>query len=320
MTTEKPTADLGGASIEARIERHLAAQDEPLESKEPATEPETPEATEAPAEDAQAENEPQIELSALAKVLGVDDAALDVDESGAVFVKTKIDGKEGAAKFVDLVKSYQLQGHVDAKAREAAAREQHLEQETRERIQHFARIGQVAEQEMMREFASINWQELAQHDPAEYVAKKAAFEARQAQIGQLFGELNATNERMIERSRAAAAQYIAEHIPGWSPGNAIDVEMTKYVTSIGLSNVAPLLAQAPQLAVLIHKARLFDEASGKAVAAVKKVATAPKLVKPGQSVSARDRAAEGVSAIKEKIRKSGGKDGIAEFLMASGKV
>ena len=119
--TSTPT---GGESTLDRLEALLSSEDapqepsEPIESvseDEPAPEPETEGAEK---QDDETPNEYQ--LADVAKLLGAEESALDVDEDGSILVKTKIDGQEGKVKFADLVKSYQLQGHVDKQVREAA--------------------------------------------------------------------------------------------------------------------------------------------------------------------------------------------------------
>lgn len=198
MTVENPTGD-AGASITERIERFLSPEPQPApetelpkaEDPQPESVPET--AEEQPAGDEPTESdEPQLSISDLAKYLGVDENTLDVDDDGSVKVKTKIDGKEGAAKFQDLVKSYQLQGHVDAKAREAAEaakalqeRVQQFEQYAQTEVQKLSQLANVAHHELMRDVAEIDWQKLAYDDPASYVQKKAEFEARQMRVNQL---------------------------------------------------------------------------------------------------------------------------------------
>lgn len=314
MAVENPTAEPGGASITDRLETLLAN-----EAAAPETAPEPAEVT--PESDAsEGADEPQYAISEVAKILGIDENALDVDDDGALKVKTKIDGREGAAKFVDLVKSYQLQGHVDAKAREVAAREAKFEQQTQAEIRRLAQLGQMAEQELNREFAAINWQALSRDDPAEYVAKRAELEERQNRLGNLFAQLSQADNQTKTTRMQATAQYLAEHVEGWQPGNDIDKALSKYASEIGITDTASVLLSSPAVAIALHKARLYDEGKTKSATVEKIVRAAPKFVKPGQPVSAQVKASENVRSLRENIRKSGGRTGVAEYLLATGKV
>ena len=340
MTVENPTGD-AGASISERIETFLAGQtseEQPKEQRqaepEKAVEVETPEtAEEAPADDEQQADEPQISLTDLAKYLGVDESTLDIDEDGGVKVKTKIDGKEGAAKFHDLVKSYQLQGHVDAKAREAAETQKALSERVQQfeafaqtETQRLTQLAQMAQAELAGDIQSVNWQELARNDPAEYVAKQAEFNQRQGRVNQLMGEVQQRNQQ-VEQSRNARMEQAAQHVAtyletnveGWKAGNDVDKALQEYAVKSGIQNTRDVLLHVPSVAVLLNKAMLYDQGKAKSAVVEKQVRAAPKLVKPGQSVDAKQRAEESTRSLKENIRKSGGKKGIAEYLMATGR-
>jgi hypothetical protein len=341
MSDENPTGD-AGASITERIERLISpeaeqTQDAPAQESQGTDEQETPDvqAEEQPASDETTEaDEPQIRLTDLASLLGVEEDALDVDEEGNPFFKTKIDGKEGTAKFADLVKSYQLQGHVDAKARQAAEQERALQERVQQfeshaqaEMQRYEQLAQVANHVLMQDFGQINWQELAYNDPAAYVAKKAEFEARQGQVNQLFNavqqrgqELQQSQQATYQQKLAKAAERITSEVPGWESGNDIDVSIGNFARENGFVDTPAILAEYPQAAKILWEAMQYRQGKQNASVAEKKVRTAPKLVKPGQSVGAKERQAEGVRGLKEQIRKSGGKSGIAEYLMRTGKV
>jgi hypothetical protein len=336
MTVENPTGD-AGASITERIENYLSTPKEPQQYD---AEPEAPEtqAEELPAGDEPPESdEPQLSLSDIAKYLGVEDNLLDLDEDGSVKVKTKIDGKEGAAKLQDLVKSYQLQGHVDARAREAAEQARTLQDRVSQfeayaqtEAQKFATLAHIANQELMREVADINWQELARNDPAEYIAKQAEFQGRQARVQQLMAEAQEQQNKFqqvqqyrYQQTIEAEAQRLKTLIPEWSDNTVRESErgeLVKWAKGHGLTDAdISSLVKADHVAVL-RKAWLYDQGKAKANIVEKQVRVAPKLVKPGQSADAVQRQQNSLRDLKDNIRKSGGKRGIAEYLMASGKV
>ena len=350
MSADNPTPD-GGASVTERIERYLAAS-EPQEQQETQEQPgqqsapETPETqqAEAPESDVpeQAE-ETQLSLSDVAKILGVDETALDVDEDGTVKVKTKVDGKEGAAKFNDLLKSYQLQGHIDAKAREAAEmhrqaaeRVQQFESFAQQKAQEFAQIFNAAQALFTEEFGQVNWDDLAKNDPIGYVEKQHAYNAKLQklnQIGQAY-QNEAQNFQQAQQYRhaqklASEAQRLSTLVPEWADEKTATAEKTQLVSwlqNMGANpeTIAALDGSVFADAALLKALRigmLADANKGKAQAIQKKVLTAPKLVKPGQSVDARERQASSVKELKAQVIKTGGKRGsVADWLIATGKV
>lgn len=337
MSVENPTAE-GGASITERIEQYLSAGEQP-EGKPGQSAPETPEVeaeATASGEPEQAE-ETQLSLSDVAKVLGVEESALDVDEDGSLKIKTKVDGKEGAAKFQELIKSYQLQGHVDAKAREAAEihrhaqeRAQQFEAYAQQQAQQFAHILQSAQQVIAGEFGSVNWDELSRNDPVGYVEKRHQYEQRMGQLQQIHARaqqeaanfVQAQNYRQ-QQTLMAEAQRLVQLVPEWTNEtvrNSETAQMREWLSKKGASPETIAGIRDAALVASLRVAMLSEANQSKTAAVEKKVRAAPKLVKPGQATTAGEKNAEGLRALKQTIRESGGKRGIAEYLIASGKV
>lgn len=350
MQGENPTAGDGGASISSRLESFLAASegDSTTQPAAPAAErkeedqqaPET-NATEVeaqPESDAQSEVEgPQLSITDLAKYLGVDESALDVSDDGAVLVKTKIDGKDGAAKFKDMLKSYQLQGHVDNKAREAADAQKSLQERVNQfeayaqsRSEQLDTLANIAQQELLAEYGAVDWTALSQQDPAAYVAEQHKFQQRQGRVTQLMTAAQ-QQKQQYEQATAQKAQLFHQQevsrlpslIPEWSDEKVREAEKSElrnWCKTQGFSDHDLASLNRAEMVVSLRKAMLFDKGKTAVAATEKKVRLAPKLVKPGQSTDARQRADEGVQGLKNTIRKSGGKSGVADYLLATGKV
>ena len=343
---EKPTGSDPGVSIEERVERIISppqevkqeAQETP--EAQAAVEQETPDVdAEVPASDAQEEAEgPHISLTDAAKILGVDESVLDIDEDGTLKIKTKIDGQEGAAKLNDFLKSYQLQGHIDAKSRKVAEEYQRVQAErvqfegmARQEVQRFETLASVAQQQLMAEFASVNWDELSQSDPIDYIAKKHAYEARGAQIQGLMQQANQYRQQLDQSQQVRLAQHLqAEHqrlssaIPEWSdPQKAAQEkgQLAEWLRANGASEYAINTLYDAGVVYALRKAMLADKAAPKVAAVEKKVRAAPKLVRAGQSSDATQRAAEGVRSLTDQIRKTGGKNNsVEEWLIRTGRV
>lgn len=349
MSVDNPTAD-GGASVTERIEKILGgseqtetqdASQEQEDEGQSAPEPEV-EAQEPESGEPEQEEGPQYQLSDVAKLLGVEESALDVDEDGSIKVKTKIDGKEGAAKFNDLLKSYQLQGHVDAKAREAAEihrqaqeRVQQFEQYAYQEAQRFSEVYQAAKQFFIEDFGNVNWDHLSTNDPIGYVEKQHAYNARRQRLEAAEARANeAAHKFLVEKEQRldhrvrTESERISTLIPEWKDEATRTTELNSLVPWLKQhgandSTIAALhrseFADAGLLKALLVGLRA-ESSKPKTQALQKMVRAAPKLVKPGQSLDARQRSADGVKALKQTIRQSGGKRGIADFLMATGKV
>lgn len=334
-----------GAILE-RLENYLTASDSPVEQKQEVkaeVEVEVPAETEVEAEQEQKEDvqdevtESQIELSTFAQILGIDEDKLDVDDDGNVYVKTKIDGEEGRAKFQDLVKSYQLEGHLNKRNMEVAEQQKMLqakmaevEQQAQARIQQLEAVTSVAIQELQREYQSVDWQNLRVADPGEYAAKIAEFQQREARIGQAVQKIQAERQQAELQNQERFNNYLREEsqkllnaIPEWTKPEVAQKEkndIKTYAMGYGYQP-AELESLADHRQVLIlRKAMLYDQIQKSKPDVTKRVVKAPKLVKPGSPVSKQERDSESLASLKSTIRKSGGDKGIEAYLLRTGKV
>lgn len=337
MTDEKPTGtESAGASIAERLEERFGnGQQTESEATGQEAAPNPAETTaEVPASDAQTETEgPQYELADVAQIMGLDAELLDVDEDGALLLKTKIDGKDGTAKLQDLVKSYQLQGHVDAKVRHVAEQEKqlgervvYLEQFAQTKHQELENLLQAANHMLAQEFHGLDWDQLLQNDPLDYQAKRHSWEKRSAQIqqlGQAFNQHRQQIAQAMDQKRGEDFMRQMQRLPGltdWKDAKSVETglsEMAKWLSDKG-ANLQLGLADAVTLS-LLRSAMLVEQKAPKVAAAEQKVRAAPKLVRPGQGTDKAQRQSESVRGLKEQIKKSGGKSGIAEYLIATGR-
>jgi hypothetical protein len=332
-----------GASTLDRIERFLAAEDD--QSPEP-KQPEK-EATDQPAEEKEVEPDnggeeqdagPQLSTSDLAKYLGIDENLLDLDEDGTVKLKTKVDGVEGAAKLAEVLKSYQLEGHVNKRSMELAEREkamharaQQVEQQFAQELENTKRLQQFALAELTNEFQSIDWNTLDQQDPG---AAARLWQKYQARMGSIQGNLQQIAQREQQTSQVmshrqaealqAEAQRIPTLIPEWKDQDVAakeSQELVEWALKFGHSQetIKRLNMSSAVDIATFRKAMLFDKLQQSKAVVENKVRTAPKLVKPGQTQPT-DGKSQNVRNLRTQLKASGGKQGIEELLLASGKV
>jgi hypothetical protein len=333
---EKPTPS-EDASIQERLESFLAAEEGDQPEIQPAEQAEAETEVETEGDVPEQADEPQLTTSDLAKVLGVDEDVLDSDEEGNLFIRTKIDGQEGRAKFEDFLKVYQLQGHIDNKAREVAEQQRmaqeaiaQQQQAISQRMQYVEDMANLAYQTLLQDSQTVDWAALARDDPAEYVARQHEFNARKGQIDQMMQAvqqhkmgLSQQNEQFIAQKLEKAKADIREAFPDWGSEKA--TETTKYITSyerygISQQDLADLNRGVYGAAPLVwaHKAMLYDRMQQTKADVEKKVRTAPKLVKAGQPAN-ESRQEKTVRDLKSVVKKSGGKMGITDYLIATGK-
>jgi hypothetical protein len=343
MTVENPTAGDSGASITDRLEKYLAADDS-TPSPAPATQEAVPDTqaaqpeTETPEKDAPEQvSQPQLTTSDLAKVLGIDESALDVDADGNVSIKTKIDGKEGAAKFADLLKTHQIQGHAENRAREVAQREaafatraQEAEQSYQQRLGQAEQLMNIAAQELLAEFNQYDWKALEHHeDQGAVAALKLKFRERNEKIQGAMQGINAQRGQMNQQAQwqnqqrlAAEMERLPTFIPEWKDQAVAQregKEMIDWARAKGYSQeTIDRLGTSTALDIATFRnAMLFDKLQTSKVAVENKVRTAPKIVKAGTPQT--DSAQQSLRSLKANVTKTGGKNGSLEaYLMARG--
>jgi hypothetical protein len=355
MTTPNPipSGDASTPDPIDRIEAFLAAQDgdvtqdadnndEPAQNAADTTD--QPEVGE-PGKD----SEPQFTTAQLAQFLGIEESMVDVDDEGQPVFKTKIDGKEQPAKFQDFLKDYQLRGHAENRVREAAAKEQALQAREQEAVQAIQAKAQrydqaleeagalttLAEQELLREYQSIDWNALRQQDPSQFAVHQLDFQNRNARIQSTKAELQqrraqnhqVAQQQMMENMRrtlAEEAKRVPDLIPEWKDPEVWKKEfssMRDWAVSIGFNpGEVDNIGRAPHIAALRmawKQATLQKEKPE----IEKKLRLAPKIAKPGPTPQ-NDGNSATLKSLKQTVRNSSGgtsTNALAAYLMASGK-
>ena len=327
-----------GASTLDRLERYLAAQDAPDQTQTASQDTVEGAANDVkPDGDGQQSDEPQLSTTDLAKFLGLEETALDLDEDGTVKVKTKVDGVEGAAKLQDLIKSYQLQEHVDKKSREASEREKALETKAKEaeaqfaqRLQYAENLTNIAAQQLMQEFQSIDWKTLEAQDPGSAALWRQKFQERHAQLQGVHQSILREKAQAAEKGESEKQESLRKEaerlpilIPEWKDPNVAAKErgeILEWAQKAGFepADLAPFTEKARGIQ-LLRKAMLTDRLQSQKVEVENKVRKAPVLVKPGQPAQSSE--AQTLRNLRAAVQKSGGKsDAVEAYLMATKRV
>lgn len=225
-----------------------------------------------------------------------------------VKVKTEAGIDEDREVTVDeLAKGYMLQADYTRKTQEIASQRQNLEveygQALREQqtqaVDQLSRLQELVISQAAPELNGVDWVTLSVQDPARFVQLKA----RQDQVEQTWRALeqrkaqhSQANEQLLDKAVSQVLkqsdEVLSREIPGLDAAKTEkllgDVEKSIGWKRSDLHAAAKALASAgmhPQtlgkVLVLAHKAMQFDELQKAKPAALKKVAEAPKVLKPG---------------------------------------
>lgn len=294
----------------------------------------------------QTKPEPEDDLAAgedddqtLAAALGLPEDSLEYDDEGNVVFNAIIDGEATKVSMQDLVKSYQLEGHVNKKSMQLETDRREFETTRDQAYDHLTQkitvannlIGAV-EQQLLGELKGIDWDTLRATDPAEWAATRQYYTERvqwleqmKAQTGTVQKELTAEQQKAQQDQYNAFMQGEVQKMLIDNPTWKDQAVMAKEVVEIGkfLSTKYGFTAEEIANHMDARMMRMVRDAmqfvSGKDTLKGKKVPdNIPKFRTPGQqNVNRRDTTkARQVKAQKDAIRKSGGSvDSIAASLV-----
>lgn len=318
----------------ASASRELADKDpgttaETSQTKEPA-QAETPKApaqavaeTEAEGSDGEDTSASDVDFTSVAEL--ADRTGLSLDRLLDLSVPAKIDGKEAKATIRELIKSFQLDGHLTNRLQAAAKDKQAFESE-RQRVQaewqqermKIDAATQVAQRMLNHEFNGINWQEL-QNDPVQYNAKFVEFQQRQAMLNQVADQIGQERRASEEQQRQAQAAFLKEQfelleskVPEWagdSGKKAREAEIAEMADVFGKAygvtrdDLNKLIDHRDFL--VARDALRWQKLQASKPGVLKKVVAAPKLLKPGTSQSQAAQGKVAIQADRDRLRKSG---------------
>jgi hypothetical protein len=155
-----------------------------------------------------------------AKVLGVDDSTVELDEEGNLKgLKVKVDGEESTIPVKDLIAGYQLNKHVTQKSmalsEEKKAFEQLKNQASQtyvEKLETVDKLTGLIQQSLSKDFQSIDWPKLRAENPAEYAASLADFQTRQGQLQSLMSAISEERNEIQSKSQQEFQQNYQRHL------------------------------------------------------------------------------------------------------------
>ena len=311
-----------------------AELEEEINEDESPDDPNSEEEGEEVEDEQDAVEEIELDASQLADYLGIDADAIDTDEDGNLYLKTKIDGKPGKATLSELLKSYQLEGHVNQKSMQLAeerkafeAEAQAAKQALQQTLQQAQSLLQVQEQNLLGEYNSIDWNALKHHDPGLYAATRQEMAERYNEIQSAKQYTNQHGMQLTREQRAQLlnreSQALEAALPEWSDKDVQQkekAEVASYLTNHGFRPEEIAQVADHRAVVVARKAMLYDkliaEQSTKTEVAKKKVIKKPKVLKPGASKSSGQARAEAQKQKLKLVKQSGGNvDAIANLLI-----
>lgn len=225
-------------------------------------------------------------------------AKLDPQAFQALPVRVKIDGKEQDVPLADVIKSYQLEGHVNNKSIELSNAQKQFEQERdaaiglyRQQLTNAATLGQLAQAQLMGEFNQINWTQLRQTDPVQWTVLQQDFNNRSAAINQHLREVAAAQEAQsqeLQKQQAALLpkerEKMLEARPEWRDPVKFEADrkvMASYAKHLGFNDAELNSLADHRYMQVLHDAAQFRALQAANPETLKRVRAAPQMARPG---------------------------------------
>lgn len=304
------------AATESEAPAQTGAEEKPQPAKKAAAEDE-------PTEDAATEAEP-VELSTLDELAeALTDQGYNLDRLLDLEAKVKIDGKEGKARLRDLIKSHQLEGHLNQKlmthAEERKAFEAERATKTREQADKLLRMDaglQTLERALAGEFAAVDWQGLQQTDPARFNAEYIAYQQRYAQYQGIAQQIAQEQQKAQSEMAAQQQSYLQEQqtllqakVPEWADEARRKQDFAAMAPVLnkayGFSQEELGVITDHRLAMAMRDLAKYHQLMSDKPSVLKKVREAPKLLKPGAPQNRVNAEAEARQKAVLQLRKSG---------------
>lgn len=335
----------GAESIESRIEAAIFGDDAQEPEAVEAQAGEEAEAVSVDAEESEGEaqaepddetsedqdepedatDEVELDAESLAGVLGLDADSVVIDDDGNISFKTKIDGDIGTAKLADLVKSYQIEGHLTKKSMALAeerkafdSKMQEYQQQVAERLAVVDQYTSQAEQQLLAEYQSVNWQQLRNEDPGRYAQLQQDFGLKAQQLQQIKGNAAQFVAQEREKQQAAIAQQAQKMLqqeqelmladnPSWADPKAMASEVSAMV-ELGKEHG---FSEQEVRSIRDHRMiRLFKLAVAGANAtkaaqqiSAKKVKKVPKVLRAGKQTTQAEKSEVKAKSLRARVRK-----------------
>lgn len=340
--TESTEATHTGAdvSIEDRLLERLDPTPDDAPPSKDAPPGETQDEPEATAEETADDAPDQVELDAseLANMFGLDQSQVSVSDDGKLKIRVKIDGQESEATLADLVKGYQLEGHVTRKSMELADQRKALEAQTlqqqtalAQQAQQAAFLLQTAEQQLIGEYQSIDWQRLRRENPAEYSAAQLDYSQRARQIEgmkeqalsitrQYDADAQAKQAQAYEAHLEAEKAALLEAVPEWKDEAKAEAGKAEIVTFLRESGFTPEEIGSignHKALLLIRDAMAYRKAAKSTDVTAKQIKKVVKpVLKPGAVQTKAEAARKQSTEARATLRKMGGNtDSVAALLL-----
>ena len=171
----------------------------------------------------------------------------------------------------------------------------------------------------LQQFQDINWKELKDDDPMEYMEKRLEYQEAKDRISQLNNERARVHQQnqseitqVLTEKVQKEAELLSAALPEYAdPGSNLKTDIRNYALSLGFPENEIDSISDHRVVLVLHKAMLQDNAAK----GVKKVKVAPKVVKSGTPQTKSQKVKRVTQAKRERLSKTGNQRDAADVFL-----
>ena len=280
---DEATNVLGAAKTLSGLMQGLTSEPAPAEPEQT-----TEEVVEEPTED----NIPVEDVEEVEVAEATDDAEQDINESSEEPSYTvKVDGSEMEVTLDELLRGYQREADYTRKTSELSLEKskyndlmQQSQSEINNKLSKLEELTTVAQQELQQEYSRIDFEKLYDEDPSEAARLEHKMRKRAENLAMIQEETKANQQQEFQKYLQEQQHKVSTLVPEFNdPAKAskLKSDMRVYLSKLGYGEKDINSIYDARQVLLIRDAMAYDALKKSNAKVTKKVATAPKVVRPG---------------------------------------
>ena len=246
-----------------------------------------------------------------------EEATQDINESSEEPAYTvKVDGSEMEVTLDELLRGYQREADYTRKTSELSLEKskyndllQQSQSEINQKLSKLNQLTNMAQQELQREYSNIDFEKLYEDDPVEAAKLEHKMRKRAENLQQIQRETQENQMNEFQKYIQEQQNKVATLIPEFNdPAKASKMksDMRSYLMKLGYNDQEINSVYDSRQVLLIRDAMAYNKLKKSNVKVTKKVAQAPKVVKPGVPKTKAEQAAKQRRDKLNHLKKTGG--------------
>ena len=268
-------------------------------------------------QDVDEETENQMEITE-------EEAEQDINESSEEPTYTvKVDGTEMSVTLNELLRGYQREADYTRKTSELSLEKskyndlmQQSQSEINNKLSKLTELTTVAQQELQQEYSNIDFEKLYDEDPSEAARLEHKMRKRAENLAMIQEETKANQQQEFQKYLQEQQHKVSTLVPEFNdPAKAskLKSDMRVYLSKLGYGDKDINSIYDARQVLLIKDAMSYDALKKSNIKVTKKVASAPKVVKPGTAKNKADANVRNRQDKLNRLKKTGSTKDAAKF-------